>query len=382
MDLLNATAAALKAAFKYNMPERKPPYEKYPVKITRTSANNRTVETRKHISQYDGDEKFLFLFIRDSVSTFNKVAALAGWNAEEQFAEMYDNVLQGQARNFWEEALEEGNSDRPIDPEDPGPEDLDIAIGNFCCKVVDQEWPGNNIYKYLQQLTYKQVLETYGHTPTKYLSGRKLISKWTESIPTIAGTEPTEEVEKDIFYNSFREEDQDWFEQVDNNGQHNRHKMTQEQIADCMDARMLDRVKAAKAAIAKRNSRGGGGSSGSSGSKRKRDREDDDETDDTSDADTKRDAKRHKGCFLHKDKDGNPYHDWVKCFANPDPDNNNFRASACKKVLGRENIEKKFPRFVKDCQLYRKLTVADGVQTKNTSRYSQDKSNTEEKQQQ
>ena len=49
MDLLNATAAALKAAFKYNMPERKPPYETYPVKITRTNANNRTVETIKHI---------------------------------------------------------------------------------------------------------------------------------------------------------------------------------------------------------------------------------------------------------------------------------------------------------------------------------------------
>ena len=376
---LHYAAAAVKAVFKYNMPERKPPYKTYPVKITRTNANNQTVETRKHVRQYNGDKRYLFLFIRDSVPTFNKVVALAGWDAEEQFAEFYDNVLQGEAKNLWEEALEEGNSNGPIYPENPGPEDLDVAIGNFCCKVVDQEWPGNNNYKYLQQLTYEQVLETYGHTPTKYLSGRKLISKWTESIPTIAGTEPTEEAEKDIFYNSFREEDQDWFERVDNNGKHNRREMTQEQIADRMDARMLDRTKAAEAAIAKRNSRGGGGSGGSSGSKRKRDREDDGEEDNTGDADTKPDAKRHKDCYLHKDKDGNSYHEWAKCFANPDLSNKNFRESVCKKVLGWKDVETRFPGFVKKCDELRGLTVADGVSANRTSRNSRNKSNTEEK---
>ena len=79
MKLHHATAAAVKAVFKYNMPERKPPYETYPVKITRTNENNRTVETRKHVRQYDGDKRYLFLFIRDSVPMFTKVAALASW---------------------------------------------------------------------------------------------------------------------------------------------------------------------------------------------------------------------------------------------------------------------------------------------------------------
>ena len=46
MEHLNATTAATKVVFKYFMPERKQPYETYPVKITRQNADNQTVETK------------------------------------------------------------------------------------------------------------------------------------------------------------------------------------------------------------------------------------------------------------------------------------------------------------------------------------------------
>ena len=241
MNLLNATKATLRAVLKYGMPERDPPYGKYPVSLTRTNNNNQEVKISKSIPKYDGDKAFLFLFIRDTIPRFEKVATECAWTDEETFSYMLDDVLEGKAKNKWEEALEEGNGPgQPIDPENPDPDDFDMTVSNFCAGVAEQEWPGNDVLKYLQALKYEQVLETFAHQPTDFLRERMRIEKWRESLPTIIGTEPSEELLKEELFTSFEEKDQEWFEKVDNSGKNNRRTMSRLEIAKLFDARMIE----------------------------------------------------------------------------------------------------------------------------------------------
>ena len=140
MDLTNGTKATKRAVLKYGMKDRDPRYKSFPVKITRRNNNNREVQFYMNIPEYDGDKNYLFLFLRDTIPKFEKVASECAWDKEEKFSIFYDNVLQGIAKNKWDEALEEGNGpNQSIDPENPEADDFDMTVSNFCAAIAGQE---------------------------------------------------------------------------------------------------------------------------------------------------------------------------------------------------------------------------------------------------
>ena len=50
------------------------------------------------------------------------------------------------------------------------------------------------------------------------------------------------------------------------------------------------------------------------------------------------------------------------CYGNPNKRNKNFKLDACKRLLGQDDIEEKYPWFVKSCWTQRKLKPSDGIQ--------------------
>ena len=246
-----------------------------------------------NISEYNGDKKFLFLFLRDTILKFEKAASECAWDDEEKFSIFYDNVLQGIAKNKWDEALEEGyGPNQSIDPENPDADDFDMVVANFCAAIAGQEWPGNDVFKYLLAIRFKEVMEAFGDSPTDFLREIKRIESWAESLPAITGTEPSEDERKDTFFNAFEEEDQEWFEKTDNNGNHNRRTMSRLAVAKRMEANMTSRLSAAKKAIANKNDRGGGNDGKGNGKRKRGSGNSSGESDNTNDSNGERDSKR------------------------------------------------------------------------------------------
>ena len=134
-------------------------------------------------------------------------------------------------------------------------------------------------------------MEALGHSPTDYLREIKRVELWAESLPSITGTEPSEDVRKDIFFNLFEEEDQEWFEKTDNNGDNNRRTMSRLAVAKRMEANMTSRLSAAKEAIANKNDRGGGNDGKGNGKRKRGSGNSSGESDNTTDSNGERDSK-------------------------------------------------------------------------------------------
>ena len=131
--------------------------------------------------------------------------------------------------------------------------------------------------------------------------------------------------------------------------------MTRLDIAYRMKAHMAGRVKQALARLKNKSNDDNEESSGdkpsgdkSSGNKRKRQG--------GKDRSNKRGRSNiDRPCPFHGG------HTWRDCFGNPSKKNDSYKEGACRKLLGQDDIKKKFPWFVKACERERGLTLENGV---------------------
>ena len=117
-------------------------YGHFAYSVMRANNNGDQVRQYKSVSKYDGDIKQIHQLFRDTLKRYNSVATESAWSDEVKFANFQEDILCNDAKDLWDEALEEGNGPGdPIDPENPNADDFDMVVINFVGKIADQENP-------------------------------------------------------------------------------------------------------------------------------------------------------------------------------------------------------------------------------------------------
>ena len=125
--LLILSAAAKRSVLKYRPKESGISFETQDFPVIITDKNNKDVKRVRRVKKWDGSKETIQQAIRDTYVPFKKVATECGWSEEEKIEEFQSNVLEGEGKIKFEEALEEDD----IDPENPDPDDGDLALANL-----------------------------------------------------------------------------------------------------------------------------------------------------------------------------------------------------------------------------------------------------------
>ena len=316
-------------------------------------------KTYFEVAQFDGKKEFSHQYARDTLKQFRATAEAGRWTESKKFSNMLDNVLLDEGKDHWEQAIMWGNGeDDPIDADDPDDGDFEQVVTNMFGQMAGQDYPANVMFDYFSGINYDEdILRLFAHDPVQYLYKlRKLETLTGAELAMRDGTEPTEDMRRDTFWRSFSADARHWVDQVDAGGANEYADMTRQEISKRMRAFYGPKVKEAMLRLRNKSNHDDGSGKGNGKNKRfgKRKRGRGDGHDDNG---TKK--RKYTG-----NKDPCPFHDghnFGQCAARPFQDNRRFDKWQCRKVLGREDIERDFPWFVKACEKHRGLTLADGV---------------------
>ena len=360
-----------RSCLKYNATDKSADYTDFSYLVVRENLAGNQVKQSKTVKQYNGDPAYLHHFLRDSHKQFKAVATENAWTQVVQFSNFYEDVLKGPAKDYWDEALEEGNGpDDPIDPEDPGADDFEMTVVNFIGKIADQEYPGYYVWEYLRELKYDDILSRFQHKPSAFLRHIKKIEGMCEHLAMRDNTQPSDETVNLWYYQSFKEEHRDWLKDLDNFGNNDPLTMTREQMASRWDAHLSKQVsdakKAAKNGHNNRDRDGPGnngyqknrnGYKGGRGDRKRGDRKRKGGNGNGHDNDSSPSQKKPFVNYAEQKCEFHGGHKWKDCNANPYKGNKNFKEGNCLKVLGRDDIDK-FPWFVASVKKQRPETFA------------------------
>ena len=291
------SATAKLSVLQYKPKGRRTPAETYNFPVLVQDNNGKDVKRYKSVSVWDGHKSSIRQAIRDTYEPFRDVADECGWTEREMLKEFRSNVMEGEGKDKFDEALDEDD----IDYDNPSADDF--------------------------------------------------------------------ELKKEEFIQSLGEENIHWLFEVD---QGDRDNMTREDIADRLDAHLKKEVEEAQKKVKSRKGGGGSGNGDSSersgdSSKRFGKRKRGGRSDRNGGGKRARTPRDNEPCPFH-----NGSHDFGKCAASPFKSNNNYDEWACKKILGRKDIEKDHPWYVKACKYHRGLELSDGVRFHNGKPVSRD----------
>ena len=337
----------------------------YDFPVIEEDNNGKDVKRYKSVNIWDGHPKSIRQAIRDTYEPFREVATACGWSEEQMMKEFRTNVMDGDGKEKFDEALEEDD----IDYHSPDADDFELTLANLLTIAAEHKYPANKVDVYLRELTLEYALTEYGHKPTVYLRERKAIERANDELQRIDGTQPSEAARKEEFIQSLGEENLHWLFEVDRG---DRDNMTREDIADRLDAHLKKEVEEAQKKVKSRKGGGGSGNGDSSersgdSSKRFGKRKRGGRSDRNGGGKRARTPRDNEPCPFH-----NGSHDFGKCAASPFKSNNNYDEWACKKILGRKDIEKDHPWYVKACKYHRGLELSDGVRFHNGKPVSRD----------
>ena len=337
------SAAARQSVLQYKQKERRIPFDTYNFPVLVQDKNGKDVKRYKSVRVWDGSKDTIRQAIRDTFGPFRDVAEVCGWSEKEMMKEFRSNVMIGEGKDKFDEALEEDD----IDYDNPGADNFELTLANLADIAAEQKFPANKVDVLLRELTLEYAMKYYAHKPTTYLRERKAIEKASEELHRIDGTQPTDEMKKEEFLQSLGEDNIHWLFEVD---QGDRDNMTREEIAARLDAHLKKEVEEAKRnlknnKVSKKNDEDSEEDAKANGTENrgtKRNNPDDDSGEEsgeeTSNAEIKTKGKANKKKYLNAWERPCDFHPGTnctfdKCPCNAHPRNNNFNREEALKVL-------------------------------------------------
>ena len=159
------SATAKLSVLQYKPKGRRTPAETYNFPVLVQDNNGKDVKRYKSVSVWDGHKSSIRQAIRDTYEPFRDVADECGWTEREMLKEFRTNVMEGEGKDKFDEALDEDD----IDYDNPSADDFELTLANLLTVAAEHKFPANKVDVYLRELTLEHAITHYGHKPTVYL---------------------------------------------------------------------------------------------------------------------------------------------------------------------------------------------------------------------
>ena len=164
-SIFSATAKLSVLQYKQKNRAHCNPAETYNFPVIVEDKNGKDVKRYKSVSVWDGHKNSIRQAIRDTYEPFRDVADACGWTEREMMKEFRTNVMDGEGKEKFDEALEEDD----IDYDNPSADDFELTLANLLTVAAEHKFPANKVDVYLRELTLEHAITHYGHKPTVYL---------------------------------------------------------------------------------------------------------------------------------------------------------------------------------------------------------------------